>query len=144
MVGKVAQLETLCAYVRARWVEQEEHAGVPVGDITALVGAAALVFSAGDAPRRTVLARAVAAVRAAAVGPNLSRLACAGRLLVIVLDTSQSPVTFSQRAVAARLEALDVDVAGLRLDIADLHLAVGGLRLAVGRIEDALVPRAPL
>ena len=129
MAAKVAQLETLCAFVLARWVEQAEHAGLRVGDVTELVGAAALVFSAGDAPRRIALARAIAIVRAAAAGPNLSRLARARRLLVVVLDASQSPVTFAQRAIAARLEALDEDIAGLRG--------------AVERIEAALVPRAP-
>ena len=142
MAEKVAQLETLCSFVRSRWLEQAEHVGVPIDDITELVGAAALVFSAGDTPRRLVLERTVAAVRAAAVGPNLSRLARARRLLVIVLDTSQSPVTFSQRAVAARLEALDDDLAGLRSAVGALKGDFAGLCSAVARIEAALVPRA--
>ena len=89
--------------------------------------APALVFSAGEVPRRIALARAVALVRAS-VGPNLSRLARAQRLLVVVLDSSQSPVTYTHRAIAEHLEAIDGEIFGLR-----------GI---VERIEAALVPRA--
>jgi hypothetical protein len=106
MIDKVVQLETLCAFLRSRWAEQ--HPGEGVTDVTELIGAAALIFSSGDAPRRAALTLAVALVqRTAATGPVLSRLMRAGRLLVVILDKSQSPLTYFQRAIASRLERLD-------------------------------------
>lgn len=73
-------------------------------DITCLVGIALLCFSAGSDPRAVQLDRADALVRSQ-LGrcPGLTRLAAAGRLLVVVLDRTQTPATFNQRAVAAEL-----------------------------------------
>ena len=64
---KVSQLETLVGYMRQRWAAQ--HDGAPaVLDVTQLVGAAALVFSAGDEHRRTALISALALVEGALAG----------------------------------------------------------------------------
>ena len=147
MAAKVLQLDTLCGFLKARWVEQHEGEGVAaVADVTELVGAVALVFSAGDAPRRAALSDVLALVAAALPAcPNLSRLSRAGRLLVLVLEKSQAPNTHFQRAVAsslarlAPLEALPEEVAGLesRLDarVAGLAGHVAGLR---GEMQEAL------
>ena len=127
MRAKVAQLETLVGYMLQRWAAQHESAPA-AHDVTQLVGAAALVFSAGDEPRLTALSSATALVEGAlatAAGggggaggagggggfENLRRLAAAGRLLVVVLDKRQSPFTHFQRAVAQQLGALDLSLA---------------------------------
>ena len=104
---KVQQLETLCEYMKGRW--EDQHEGVEglrrVEDITQVVGAAALVFSAGDESRMVVLRQAEGMVtRSVARCPNLQRLAAAGRLLVVVLDKSQAPNTYFQRAILAQTE----------------------------------------
>jgi len=48
--NKVRQLETLCEYIKGRW--EDQHASVKdlpcVKDITQIVGAAALIFTAGE------------------------------------------------------------------------------------------------
>jgi len=103
--AKIQQLETLCEYLTKRWVDQHDDVG-PVADITALVGAAALVYSAGEAPRRAVLGDAQALVERIAKGPHLLRLLRARRLLVIVLDKTQSPATYFQRSVASEIGRL--------------------------------------
>ncbi len=102
---KVVQLETLCDRLKFRWQDQHslEHSGVevlpPVTDVTQVVGAAALVFFAGDGSRLQVLKLAQGEVaRTAAQCPNLARLAAAGRLVVLVLDKSQAPSTFVQHS----------------------------------------------
>ena len=113
---KVQQLETLCDFLKNRWVDQ--HAGTDtVADITALVGAAALVYSAGDAPRRAVLGSVQNIVERVARGPNLLRLLRARRLLVVVLDKKQSPVSYFQRSMASdmgRLSTVPEEVEALR------------------------------
>ena len=130
MVEKVVQLETLCGFLCARWAEQHsaDECG-EIADVTELIGAAALVFSSGDAPRCAALTAALALVRRTAMtSPVLSRLMRAGRLLVIVLDKSQSPLTYFQRAVACRLERLDSvpeAVEDVREGIARLEAAFG-------------------
>jgi hypothetical protein len=132
MQSKVVQLETLCAYLRSRWMDQHGGegggGGAPaVDDATQLLGAAALVFSAGEAPRRLVLDQAVRIVARTAVDANLARLRAAGRLLVVVLDKTQSPATFFQRAVAAnlgRLAAIPEDVEAVRKEVAAVRVAL--------------------
>ena len=142
MAAKVQQLDTLCAFLKARWVEQHEGEGVAaVTDVTELVGAAALVFSAGDAPRRAALSVAMALVAAALPAcPNLARLSRAGRLLVLVLEKSQAPNTHFQRVVAsnlARLAPLPKEVAGLDASLAglreEMQEALAALRLLIAR-----------
>ena len=135
MGEKVQQLDTLCEFLKARWVEQHEgEGGGAVRDVTELVGAAALVFSAGDAPRRAVLPDVTALVAAALPAcPNLARLSRAGRLLVLVLEKSQAPNTNFQRAVAsnlgrlAPLETLPEELAGLDGRVAGLDGRVASL-----------------
>ena len=111
MIAKVQQLDTLLAFLMHRWEDQHADIVGPVADITALVGAAALVFSSGDAPRRAALntAQGIVEQRIAAC-PNLLRLARAHRFLVVVLDKSQSPNTYGQRAVADHLQLVSDDV----------------------------------
>ena len=105
MADTIHQLETLCEFLKSRWGDQ--HDGVdPVADITALVGAAALVYSAGDAPRRAVLGSVQTLVERIARGPNLLRLLRARRLLVVVLDKKQSPATYFQRSMASEIGRL--------------------------------------
>ena len=105
MADKVQQLETLCDFLKNRWVDQHAD-GDPVADITALVGAAALVYSAGEAPRRAILGSVQSIVERAARGPNLLRLLRARRLLVVVLDKTQSPTTYFQRSMASEIGRL--------------------------------------
>jgi hypothetical protein len=153
MRAKVVQLETLCAFLRSRWMDQHGgeggDGGAPaVRDATQLLGAVALVFSAGEAPRRLVLSRALNLVTRTAVGANLARLRAAGRLLVVVLDKTQSPATFFQRAVAAelgRLATIPEDVDAVRGEVGGLRGEVGGLRgeqraavAGLGRLEAAM------
>ena len=127
MADKVRQLDTLLQFLCARW-EDRAHAPA-LEDVTQLVGAAVLLFCAGDAPRHLELDRAVALVTSVVLGEggsglaSLARLARAGRLLVMVLDKSQSPATYFQRAVAVdlkrlgRLEALPEEVEGVREEV---------------------------
>jgi hypothetical protein len=105
---KVAQLESTVAHLRTRWADQHPGSGGIVSDITQVVGAAALLFSAGDTPRRMALDAADALVtRTLRTFPNLGRLASAGRLFVMMLESSQCPNTCFQRAVATDLKRLD-------------------------------------
>jgi hypothetical protein len=106
---KLQQLETLCEYIKGRWEDQHEGVGgLPrVEDITQVVGAAALVFSAGEERRFAALQQTEDMVARRVVRcPNLLRLAAAGRLLIIVLDNSQAPNTFFQRAMVAQMGRL--------------------------------------
>ena len=106
---KVLQLETVLGFLLQRWADQPGHSTVPVGDVTSIIGAAALVFCAGDVPRRDALDDAVSLVRrivATTRVPHLSRLCDVGRLLVVMLSSQQCPHTFFQRAVGSQLERL--------------------------------------
>ena len=134
---KVVQLETLCERLKIRW--QDQQSGVvglpPVTDITQVVGAAALIFSAGDGTRLKVLQSAQEKVaHSAAQCPNLARLAVAGRLLVIVLDKSQAPSTFVQRSLALHLDRLQ----GIPEDLADVRRGLGGLAAQVESLAAAV------
>jgi hypothetical protein len=62
MEAKVAQLESTVAHLRTRWEDQHPGSGGHVSDITQVVGAVALLFSAGDTPRRMALDAADALV----------------------------------------------------------------------------------
>ena len=65
------------------------------------------------------------------MGANLARLRAAGRLLVVVLDKTQSPATFFQRAVATnlgRLAAIPQEVDAVRSEV----------RAGLGRLEAAM------
>ena len=107
MEAKVRQLDTLVSFMLRRWNDRSPASGA--GDVTQLVGAGVLVFCAGTKPRRQVLdgaAALVARVVAGAGCPSLRRLAHAGRLVVMVLEQAQCPLTTSQRAVAERLDHL--------------------------------------
>ena len=134
---KVAQLETLCERLKIRWQDQQAEVveGLPlVTDVTQVVGAAALIFSAGDGLRLEVLKKALARVsRSAAQCPNLARMAAAGRLLVIVLDKTQAPSTFFQRSVAAHLDRLR----NIPEELAGVAAAVENLTAAVGKLGGA-------
>lgn len=132
MREKVAQLETLCGILQQRWEAQHEGAR-PVEDLTEVVGAAALVFSAGDSGRRVVLGEAVELVSRNA-GQHLRRLIAASRLFVVMLDKGQSPLTVFQRATVAALEtsarqmaALSGDVAAVKQDVAAVKQGVAAL-----------------
>jgi hypothetical protein len=135
---KTVQLETLCQRLRIRW--QDQHAGLeglpPVTDVTQVVGAAALIFSAGDGARLDVLrvAQQRVARSVAEQCPNLARLAAAGRLLLFVLDKAQAPSTFVQRSVRVHLERLrgvPEDLAGVRREMAELARGMAELAASV-------------
>ena len=129
-VEKAQQLDTLCEFLMARW--QDRHPGMPaVTDVTQIVGAAALIFSAGASSRKEVLLRAheLVAAHIAAHCPNLARLAAAGRLLVMMLDKSQAPITLFQRSVATHLESIPEELAGVRREM------VAGLSGLAAQVE---------
>ena len=94
---KVTQMATLLDFLMAR---KQESMGVRPKDITAIVGAAGLAFSYSSGSRQEVKDRLLPMIREfASSDPNLSRLMAARRLLVYILDTSQSPQTFLLRAM---------------------------------------------
>ena len=88
------------------------------------------------------LALALALVAAElATSPNLARLASAGRLLVVVLDKSQAPTTYSQRAFAVRVWALQgrpEDVEAVKTTVAAVKSMVKDLRIDMQRLLAAL------
>jgi hypothetical protein len=134
---KAQQLDTLCECLRARW--QDRHPGLPaVTDVTQIVGAAALIFSAGASGRTEVLLRAHALVAAhiAAHCSSLARLAAAGRLLVIVLDKSQAPITLFQRSVATHLENIPEELAGVRREVEKLTRGLAELAAVIKGLEE--------
>ena len=63
--------------------------------------------------------------------PNLARLAVAGRLLVIMLDKSQAPITLFQRSVASHLESIPEDLADVRRGLGGLAAQVESLAAAI-------------
>ena len=122
---KAQQLDTLCEFLKSRW--QDRHPGMPaVTDVTQIVGAAALIFSAGASNRKEMLRRAheLVAAHITEQCPSLKRLAAAGRLLVIMLDQSQAPITLFQRSVAMHLESIPEELAGVRRE---MMAGLGGL-----------------
>ena len=131
MVEKVVQLDTLVGYMLRRWNDRSPENSAE--DVTQLVGAGVLVFCAGTQPRRQVLDSAAELVVRVVAGagdcPSLRRLAHAGRLVVMVLEQAQCPMTTSQRAVAERLDrltAITEESAGAVERLTELVLALGG------------------
>ncbi len=114
--ARAQQLEAQIEFARRRWEDWHEGVeGLPrVTDVTQIVGAAALIFLSGKSSRQQQLQRAEELVaRAEAHLPHLRRLAAAGRLVVIVLERSQTPNTYFQRAMAAQSEGLSGQIAAL-------------------------------
>ena len=117
--ARAQQLEAQIELATRRW--EDWHQGVEglprVTDVTQLVGAAALIFSCGEGSCQQQLLQLQRAeelvARAAARLPRLRRLAAAGRLVVIVLERSQTPNTHFQRAMAAQSERLAGQIAAL-------------------------------
>ena len=130
MEAKVRHLDTLVSYMLRRWNDRSPERSAE--DVTQLVGAGVLVFSAGTQPRRQALDSAAALVTRVVAGaggcPSLRRLAHAGRLVVMVLEQAQCPMTTSQRAVAERLDRLTAITevsAGAVEKLTELVLALG-------------------
>ena len=127
IVGKVVQLDTLVAFAQRRW---SDRSGRDVADVSQVVGAAALSLSCDTRTRRDVMATALRLVREHS-GESLRRLTRAGRLCVMVLDKSQSPVTYFQRAVAdelgtmvARLHTVDSRLHTVHEEVHAMHKLV--------------------
>ena len=143
--NKVRQLETLCEFLRRRWAEQ--HGGAAVADLTQVVGAAALIFSAGDSSRRAELNASADLVAQTATGPCLRRLIAARRLFVVVLEKAQSPSTFFQRAVARQLSATNANVAALTSDMtavkSDMTAVKAGIELLLLAERQRAQPPTP-
>lgn len=100
-LAKLAELDTLLTFLFSRW--QEKHSSHAPADITEVVGAAALVFAAPARMRTALLEEVLPALREALVSgsrPSALRLAKAGRLLLVILDTSQQVFTERERNVA--------------------------------------------
>jgi hypothetical protein len=132
---KAQQLDTLCAFLMSRW--QDRHPGMPAAtDVTQIVGAAALIFSAGVSSRKELLRRAQEVVSAhlRVRCPNLSRLAAAGRLLIIMLDKSQAPITLFQRSVATHLESFPEELASFRREMSGVAEQVERLTKGVAEL----------
>jgi hypothetical protein len=128
--AKVRQLDTLVSFMLRRWNDRSPESGAE--DVTQLVGAGVLVFCAGTQPRRQVLDSAAALVARVVAGagcPSLRRLAHARRLVVMVLEQAQCPMTTSQRAVAERLDRLTAITEGCAGAVEKLTelIALGGL-----------------
>ena len=132
MESKVAQLESLCGFLRQRWDGQ--HPERPATDVTEIVGAVALVFSAGDRSRLSVLNEVADRVSRKAVGANLQRLIAARRLFVAVLEKGQSPNTYFQRAVAAQIKSASDQIAAVKGDVAAVKGDVAAVKVGVEAI----------
>ena len=118
---KAQQLDTLCAFLISCW--RDRHPRIPAAtDVTQIVGAAALVFSTGISSRKEMLKRSQEVVSdyIQVHCPNLARLAAAGRLLIIMLDKTQAPITYFQRFVATHLERISEDLASFRREMSRL------------------------
>ena len=106
---KVRQLETEVDFLCRRLADRT---GLAVTDATQVVGAAALIFSAAGPrgmtpPRAAQVPAALALVRAElTTSPHLSRLAAAGRQLLVLLAKDQAPQTYHARDTTAALRAL--------------------------------------
>ena len=97
-VGKVAQLDALLRHMLQRF---EETCGQREVDVTAIIGAAVLVFNGAFGSRRDELERHVALVeQRLPQHPLLARLAACGRLVVMALEQAQAPNSFFQRTMA--------------------------------------------
>ena len=98
---KICQLDTAVDFIVRRF---EDRSGKALADPTEVIGAAMLFFPATSRTRRDTLAAIVGVVRQC-LGSNrrLQRLAQAGRLLLVVLDRSQTPHSFAQRCMATAL-----------------------------------------
>ena len=98
---KVRQLDTAVDFIVRRFVDRT---GLPVTDTTEVVGGAILFFSSTKMARRDTLAALFKVVQQS-LGSHLrlQRLSQAGRLLLIVLDRSQTPNSYAQRCIATAL-----------------------------------------
>lgn len=147
--GKVEQLETLCDFVRRRWVDRQAGGALAAADldISRFVGAAALVFRAELAgSRRSDAVQTLARkVDRFATKPNLRRLRQAGRVFLLVLDKSQCPLTTSQSAVAktlgshsAHLQKLEAAVQQLQETMQQQQETTQQLQVAVQQLQVAV------
>jgi len=93
---KIQQLESLVDFAVKRC---QDRMGVVVADVTQVVGAVVLVFSAKPRQRPEHLDRIANRIRRCVSVPHLHRLAAAGRLLLMLLDTSQASMTFALRCL---------------------------------------------
>ena len=121
MREKVHLLDTLVHFVWKRYCDREDHKG----GISSVIGAAIIVFRSGrdgvdrGVRRAAALASAVRlVVEELRSCSYLRALAGAGRLLVMVTDVSQTPVTTSQRILAMAL-AGSVRIVDPEADYAD-------------------------
>ena len=134
---KAQQLDTLCAFLMSRW--KDRHESMPVAtDVTQIVGAAALVFSTGTSSRKEMLrwSQKVVSDYIQVHCPNLARLAAAGRLLIIMLDKTQAPITYFQRSVATHLERIPEDLASFRREMSGLPEQVDQLTQGVAGLPE--------
>ena len=118
-LGKLRQLEGLLDHMVRRW---QDRTAIDVSDITAIIGVGGLVFSAGNERRKAVLDASCAMV-ARNAGPFVKRLVQAGRFFVLVLDKSQSPLTF----VTRETEKMRIQLETIPEEVAQ-HLIARGLR----------------
>ena len=101
IADKIQQLDTAVDFIVRRFADRS---GIDVTDTTEVVGAAALFFSSAQRSRHDVLTDCVRMVRQRLGShPRLQRLSRAGRLLVIVLDRSQTPNSFAHRCMVTSL-----------------------------------------
>lgn len=97
-MDKLKQLDTLLLHAYNRW--RDMHPTYEVGDITQIVGVAALVFSASVGERTSLtkeFAEAAQQSFRSGARPQAYRMAQAGRLLLIFLCPNQQRVTTSFR-----------------------------------------------
>ena len=101
IAAKIRQLDTAVDFIVRRFVDRS---GLDITDPTEVVGAAMLFFSSTKKARRDTLAELIEVVQQS-LGSHLrlQRLSQAGRLLLVVLDRSQTPHSYAQRCMATAL-----------------------------------------
>jgi len=100
---KVHQLETEVEFLMHRFADRS---GVLITDPTSIVGAAAVVFPVEKGSQRRSQINVMLQLVREYAGPNLMRLASAGRLLLVLLSADQIPQTTAQRDTTITLRQM--------------------------------------
>jgi len=100
---KVHQLETEVEFLKRRFADRS---GISITDPTSIVGAAAVVFPVEKGSQRSSQVNVMLQLVREYAGPNLMRLASAGRFLLVLLSADQIPQTTAQRDTTITLRQM--------------------------------------